>query len=95
MRSLRSREGYLLIDNRHAPGPGGVAFVEAAVRTCAHCQKQLIRNPLRTRERARCFSCDYFICDLCALILKIKGVCVPFAKVLDDLEASILRQRIF
>lgn len=85
------KEGYLLVDLRHAPGPGGVTFLEAAVMTCPHCQRQLIRNPARTRERAFCMKCNHYICDECGVAKE----CVPYAKRLDDLETSLLRQRSF
>jgi len=81
MQTKRAREGYLLIDHRASPGltaadlarvglvgpgfPGGTAF-EAATYCCGHCQRLVVRNPARTRERAWCSKCDVYICDLCA-----------------------------
>lgn len=82
MRSQRSREGYLLIDNRHAAGPGGVSYLEAATSTCSHCHRQVIRNPQRVRERAFCFKCSHYICDQCAAT----QTCIPFAKLIEDIS---------
>jgi hypothetical protein len=59
MRSLRSLEGYLLIDNRCS----GEGMQEHAVLTCSHCHRQIIVNPLRTRERNHCRKCHAYVCD--------------------------------
>jgi hypothetical protein len=83
MKSKRSHEGYLLIDNRNAPGltleeaaklgkahvPGlaGEALVEGATITCHHCQRVLFINRQRVRARAYCPKCDHYICDWCEL----------------------------
>jgi hypothetical protein len=80
MFSQKSREGYILLDHRASPGfteeqartlnlpyeqtKEGAMF-EAASLTCAHCKCAVIKNPLRTRERAHCFKCNHYICDLC------------------------------
>jgi hypothetical protein len=46
--SKRAHEGYLMRDHR----AGGGALFEAPVITCSHCQRGVIVNPGRTRERA-------------------------------------------
>ena len=78
-------EGWLFIDNRNAPpAPGIPKFLETAVYTCSHCQRQIMKNPLRERERAYCRKCDHYICDQCAVV----DNCLPWAKIVDDeLEA--------
>lgn len=81
--SKRAREGFLLIDNRHAAGPGGVRFLEAATTTCSHCQRQIVRNPARERERAWCRSCDSYICDECEALRAVAG-CKTFHAKLDE-----------
>lgn len=78
MRSKRSHEGYLLIDHTNSPGltedilapigrsgpvVGEGQKFEAGVLTCAHCQRQVIINPLRTRDRNYCRKCDHYVCD--------------------------------
>lgn len=101
MHSERSREGYLLLDHRDSPGvnpelericglPVGAtkagAFFESATRSCRHCQRQIVLNPDRSRERHRCRGCGY-MCDACAAIYAIDGVCRnierQFAEVLE------------
>lgn len=78
MSSKRNQEGYLLIDNSASPGvsadfirhtgmdapivPGGTVF-ESATILCSHCQAIVVLNPLRTRERGYCRSCDHYVCD--------------------------------
>jgi len=74
------KEGEVMIDHRASPGltadeaakfgfhPDQVkegALFEAATMTCAHCNRVVIRNPLRVRERATCLQCNQYICDLC------------------------------
>jgi hypothetical protein len=44
---------------------------EVPVLTCPHCQKQMVVNLMRTRERAWCRKCDHYICDECDLIRKL------------------------
>lgn len=97
MKSKRSLEGLLLIDNRHAPvpqnphrefaGAGPAAVREMPTLTCSHCQRQMIVQPLRTRERPYCRRCDHYICDDCALIAKLNGgECEPMTAKLDRLQ---------
>lgn len=70
-----------MIDHRASPGipeelaislgmdpkqAGEGKLLEAATLTCSHCKIPVLKNPLRTRERARCHDCDYhYICDFC------------------------------
>lgn len=61
-----------MVDHRASPGLGpkgsplgeGSLF-EAATYTCSHCQKIVVLNPIRIRERGYCPKCDHYICDLC------------------------------
>jgi hypothetical protein len=109
-KSLRRHEGYLLIDNSHAPAISpeeaaklgkahiaglGVKKLEAAILTCHHCQRQMVKNLLRTRPRAYCPKCDHYICDWCeAERVKSGGMCVPMKKKLDEAqEAAALAEQ--
>lgn len=93
--SKRQREGWLLIDNRLAPPEEGVPrFMEAATSTCSHCQQQVVRNPVRMRERAYCPSCDAYICDRCEGIRAVNG-CRPFEAVIVELSRNLNTLRIF
>src|SRR6185437_1135439 len=71
-------EGYLLIDNRAA----GEGIKETATMTCGHCKTVVVMNPLRIRERANCFKCDHYICDLCAAAKE----CKPWGQVVDEVK---------
>src|SRR5438876_8853789 len=99
MRSKRDHHGYLQINHRDSPGltddeirrfgspipPGqGNTNYEADILTCSHCQTLLIINPLRTRERGYCSSCDRYICDGCAFVLANGGVCKTFTEQADE-----------
>lgn len=105
---MSQREGYLLIDHSASPGiPEDLAVrlgldphlvregkvMEAATYTCAHCKGAVVKNPLRTRERASCMKCGgKYICDNCALEVRLPGYShTPFDKKVDltkDAEAK-------
>lgn len=85
-----TREGYLLIDNRVAqPMPGIPHYMEAAAILCSHCQRGIIRNPVRERSRAHCFGCHKDVCDDCAIAMRIHG-CKPFDVVIEEYLRSVI-----
>lgn len=86
--SKRSLEGYLLMDNRVSGGQ----MVEAPILTCSHCQRQLMVNPGRTRDREYCAKCDHYICDWCAAERKGVDECLPMKARLEALQADAFRQ---
>jgi hypothetical protein len=78
--SLRSHEGYLLIDHRNSPGVPEEVMVstglptfagkkdsvfECATFTCADCETVVYINPKRNRARGYCPKCDHYLCDDC------------------------------
>jgi hypothetical protein len=99
--SLSRYEGYLLIDNRESPGvsreqvsiagapfvPAGMMY-ESAVYTCSHCQRGVVMNPDRSRERGFCRGCNHVICDSCATVMAVTLQCVPFKKIIDDAQEA-------
>lgn len=93
MRSKRSNEGYLLIDHSMSPGtaevPEGRRF-EAAVLVCGHCQRGMLRNPERTRDRFHCRKCDKYVCDFCGDPL-ITG-CRNYVAMLDEMQEQAFRK---
>ena len=94
MFSKRSLEGYLLIDHRAAgvtATPDQPRMIEAGTLTCSHCQKQLIVNPLRTRDRGYCPKCDHYVCDGCEQVRVATGVCYTFKQRMDDMEKAVLK----
>ena len=82
MRTKRNHEGELVNDNR-ANG-GGLA--ENATYTCSHCQRIVVINPLRTRERGYCRTCDHYVCDLCT-----GQPCLTFNGFLEALQEHAAR----
>lgn len=97
-----------MIDHRASPGlPEEVAhttgldpkycaegkLLEAATLTCSHCKAVVIKNPLRTRERASCVKCgNHYVCDFCAAeMAKPDYSHLPF-EALVDLEASFVQK---
>lgn len=106
--SKRSHEGYLMLDNRASPVPDAVVhnaglpagagrgFFEAPTYTCSHCQRVVVLNPLRNRERAYCTGCDHYICDGCGTVrAALGGRCRTFKQLVDEVqEAATLGQEI-
>lgn len=86
----RSLEGYLLID--HSALLGGVK-TEMPMLTCNHCQKQLVVNPMRTRDRAYCPGCDHYVCDECEVIRRIEG-CKTYKQKMDEFEESVIKKQL-
>ena len=71
-------------------GEGKVA--KFATLSCSHCDRQIIRNPGRKRERGKCFQCFHYLCDVCAAEYKVSGCCKSLARQFDQLERAIRRQ---
>lgn len=106
MFSKRQREAEILIDHRNSPGiseefirknnldapavRGGQTF-ESAVIVCHHCQRDVILNPNRSRERGWCWNCDHYICDLCEAARKAGAECRPFIARLESAYNSFMR----
>lgn len=79
--SIKSTEGYLMVDHRASPGlPPEIARLagydpffcqegkvyESATLGCCHCGGAYVKNPFRTRERASCIKCEgRYVCDTC------------------------------
>ncbi len=96
-KTLAHHAGFLEIDHRDSPGlrPEDVAHVPGAipvgqgqvlerdVKQCSHCQRAVVLNPGRVRDRAVCPKCYHYICDECEAIRVKSGDCVPWAKVMD------------
>ena len=99
MNSLRSHEGYFLMDHRNSPGvpdsvvvqegllPGaGRGVFESATFTCSHCQVVVVLNPDRSRDRGYCRKCDHLICDGCETAKAASGGdCNSFKRLVDVL----------
>jgi hypothetical protein len=99
MFSKRELEGYLEIDHRESPGvnpedvpvlagirmavPGGTRGQFPAVK-CHVCERLIVMNPLRTRDRSWCSKHDAYECDDCAAKRARTGECKPFSQVIDE-----------
>lgn len=84
-KSLKRHEGYLMIDNR----AGGGALMETSTYTCSHCQRVVVKNPLRVRERAYCPKCDHYLCDECgARRAADGGNCLTFNQIADEVQEA-------
>ena len=91
MKTKRSHEGYLLIDNRCSGGP----VLEMPTLTCSHCNQIMGVNPLRTRERGYCRKCDHYVCDKCyAQLFLSGGECTRMVDMAEKAqEAAFLEQQ--
>lgn len=102
--SKRSHEGYLMVDQRAGEGVdrdlaraggampiGNGVMMEVPTLTCSHCQKVLIVNPGRTRDRGYCPKCDHYVCDECEAARVVSGGdCRTFKQLMDEVqEASV------
>jgi hypothetical protein len=103
MRTERSEEGWLLIENKFAPGPSaedlakwgkpeapvvGVGITyESATYTCSHCHTIVILNPNRSRPRNKCMKCFKRICDNPICNMD----CKPLVELFDDLRNQLTK----
>ena len=87
--------GYMLVDNRNAGDlpPGTVRFLEAPTYTCTHCQRVVVMNPERKRERYKCQGCNHMICDGCAAIRAAGGPCRTFSQVIDEYLNNVEKEK--
>ncbi len=89
-----------MMDHRHAepvpdeairqaglPDGAGRGLFEAPSFTCSHCNRVVIMNPDRKRERAYCRGCDHLICDECGAKRAATGECKTFKQVVDEFLA--------
>ena len=93
MFSKRELEGYIRIDHRDSPGLahpllGKKSLFEAPTFSCPYCQRIVIINPKRNRERAYCRSLDRLICDYCAADRAAGQTLKPFKQVIDEFTTS-------
>ena len=103
MFSRRETEGYVLIDHRDSMGLTEAERIEARLSPlmpigkgqrleaptfcCSHCDRIVVMNPLRNRERGLCFKCDRMICDACVTVQAISGACNSRQKRIDEFLA--------
>jgi len=67
------------------PPARGRGMFQAPVMKCIHCQAMIIINPLRNRQRESCPKCRAYICDKCALNMKLGLECKPYTKVIEEI----------
>ena len=74
--------------------PEGKKF-ESDTITCSHCHVQLLRNPLRKRERGSCGgACRGYLCDWCGAEYGRTRECKHLKSILDQLqEQAFLREQ--
>jgi hypothetical protein len=99
------KEGYVLVDHSASPGISkdmalkagydpryaseGMKF-EGAVIACRHCRAHVVKNPLRTRERAFCGKCNDYICDACHALSTLPNYShKPYEQILDERLAGM------
>ena len=94
----RESPGLTEADARRGRALGMLPFLgkgqvfEGLTDTCSHCQRVVVRNPLRSRSRGYCSKCDRFLCDNCAVTLHLTGICYPWKKRLADEAERVARQ---
>lgn len=98
-----SNFGEIMVDHRASPGiPADVAermgldpkavgeggLLHAATLGCVHCGSHVILNPFRTRERAHCYKCNAYICDMCGAAMHDPNYVHRTAREIAELVAS-------
>ena len=108
---LNKREGYISVDHRASPGlteaqarwagydprlAGEGKHFETGSLGCSHCKAVVVKNPLRSRERASCAKCGFhYICDLCAFKASLPDYShLPFEKMKDVMFEAVETGRI-
>jgi len=87
--------GYLCLDHRASTElPPGITnrLAEYDTYTCSHCQRVVVMNPERKRERYKCRGCNHLTCDNCAAERAAGGSCKTFSQVIDEYLAQAERQ---
>jgi len=107
MFSKREMESYVEIDHRESPGitpeqaaragrgtiPVGKGQVfKSAAYQCSNCERLVVLNPNRSRDRFWCSKCDEYHCDDCALRTKITGICRPFKQLIEEALTATVKQ---
>lgn len=64
---------------------------EAAMTSCPHCGSDVLRHPLRKREREWCRKCDAYICDNCAAVRKATGVHKTLQQTMNELYDQAMK----
>ena len=68
------------------PVGAGQGMFEAPTITCSHCQRVVVLNPLRTRDRGYCPKCDHYLCDSCEAVRVQTGTCRTFNQVITEAQ---------
>lgn len=84
--------GFLEMNHPEVGVPGLPKHFEADTYTCSHCQRVVILNPDRKRERYRCNGCDHHICDDCAAKKAVDGRCFTWEQKIDEMRERDARQ---
>lgn len=84
--------GYYEIDQRAVELPVGPRHFEADTYTCRHCERVVLLNPARVRERYKCSGCNHHICDDCAAKRVAGEGCKPYAQLIEEQLESAARQ---
>lgn len=79
--------GVVALDNRAS---GGRLF-EADTYTCTHCNRVVVLNPERKRDRYKCRGCSHHICDECAAERMAGGECLTFTQRADRILEKLTR----
>jgi hypothetical protein len=96
---MAKQMGEIFLDHRASPGlPEDVArasgydpqlckegkLFEAATLHCSHCGIHVVKNPLRTRDRPHCWTCNHYVCDPCHAVMQHADyVHTPFDRFAD------------
>lgn len=63
MDSIKDPKGYLTIEQTIEAPDIVRGIKEFETMTCCHCNRVVVKNPMRVRERGHCFRCNRYVCD--------------------------------
>jgi hypothetical protein len=69
-----------MVDNRLSGGE----LTELPTYTCNHCNRVVLMNPQRTRERGFCRACNSYLCDECNAVRVQTMRCRTFEQHIDE-----------
>lgn len=61
--TVRGGHGYLRVEQTREAEDIRIGVREFKTLTCCHCNRVVVLNPERTRDRHHCYRCNHYVCD--------------------------------
>lgn len=97
VRSLKSQEGVIIVENRDIgamPFNNSQMTQEIPTYTCSHCHRVVVLHPTRQRERAFCGKCNHKICDQCETVrVALGGECRTMNQIIEETQENAVKEQ--